>query len=220
MIYRSFVRVEIAHDKAAMIGIGVVWTCVPGAAFLLGKGLGWGAVGGWCGFLAETLLAERISGRQKMLVDGGALLSILSRSNLSPDDKLIPLALSVDDPFVLSVMVRSLARDFEADAFARYLTPGSNAAPRVRVAMALAARLRVRGVCAETWTPAALLTLAAMTLGGIYFMETERVWLFALPWIALAAVSAGPFERGALRLILFGGWLQTLAMETGLFTLW
>jgi len=43
---------------AAFIGIGVVWTCVPSAAYLLGKLAGWGALGGWCGFVVETLLAS------------------------------------------------------------------------------------------------------------------------------------------------------------------
>jgi len=90
--------------------------------------------------LDEELFADRLSGRSKVLADGAALLSIVSRCKLSPDDKLVSLALSVDDPFVLSVMVSSLARDFGRDGFAQYLTPGSDAAPRVRVAMVLAAR--------------------------------------------------------------------------------
>ena len=51
-------------------------------------------------------------------------------------------------------------------------------------------------------------------------METERVWLFVLPWIALAAVTAGAFEARSLRLLLFAGLAQALAMEIGLFTLW
>jgi hypothetical protein len=51
-------------------------------------------------------------------------------------------------------------------------------------------------------------------------METERIWLFALPWVAAAAVAAGPFERGSLRLLLGSGLAQALAMEIGLFTLW
>jgi MATE family multidrug resistance protein len=38
----------------AVIGVGVVWTCVPTAAWLLGRLAGWGSAGGWCGFLAET----------------------------------------------------------------------------------------------------------------------------------------------------------------------
>jgi MATE family multidrug resistance protein len=38
----------------ALIGVGIIWTCVPTAALLLGRLLGWGAAGGWCGFLGET----------------------------------------------------------------------------------------------------------------------------------------------------------------------
>ena len=85
---------------------------------------------------------------------------------------------------------------------------------------ALVERLRARPALAEPWTPAALLALAGMGFSGIYFMETERIWLFALPWIAAAAVAAGPFERGSLRLLLGSGLAQALAMEIGLFTLW
>jgi MATE family multidrug resistance protein len=40
----------------ALIGVAVVWTCVPTAALLLGRMAGWGAAGGWCGFVAETTL--------------------------------------------------------------------------------------------------------------------------------------------------------------------
>jgi hypothetical protein len=85
---------------------------------------------------------------------------------------------------------------------------------------ALVERLRARPVLAEPWTPAALLALAAMGVSGIYFMETERIWLFALPWVAAAAVAVGPFESGSLRLLLGSGLAQALAMEIGLFTLW
>ena len=45
---------------AALIGIVVVWTCIPTAAYFLGKVLGWGAVGGWCGFLAETAMGSTL----------------------------------------------------------------------------------------------------------------------------------------------------------------
>jgi MATE family, multidrug efflux pump len=40
----------------AIIGVAVVWTCVPTAAILLGRVMGLGAAGGWCGFLGETTL--------------------------------------------------------------------------------------------------------------------------------------------------------------------
>jgi MATE family multidrug resistance protein len=46
----------------AYIGIGVVWTCVPVAAYVLGKLAGMGAVGGWLGFLAETIFATILFG--------------------------------------------------------------------------------------------------------------------------------------------------------------
>jgi len=90
----------------------------------------------------------------------------------------------------------------------------------VALVAALVARLRARPLFAEAWTPAVLVALAAMTLGGIYFMETERVWIFALPWVAAAAVSTGGFEPATLRLLVVVGALQALAMEIVLFTLW
>jgi MATE family multidrug resistance protein len=40
----------------AIIGVAVVWTCVPTAALLLGRMAGWGSAGGWLGFLGETTL--------------------------------------------------------------------------------------------------------------------------------------------------------------------
>ncbi len=48
----------------AFLGIAIVWTCVPTAAFFLGKLAGWGAFGGWCGFIAETTLATILFGRR------------------------------------------------------------------------------------------------------------------------------------------------------------
>lgn len=39
---------------AALIGIGVIWACVPTAAYFLGKLAGLGALGGWIGFVGET----------------------------------------------------------------------------------------------------------------------------------------------------------------------
>ncbi len=44
----------------AIIGVGVVWTCVPTAALVLGRMAGWGSAGGWCGFLAETALGATL----------------------------------------------------------------------------------------------------------------------------------------------------------------
>jgi MATE family multidrug resistance protein len=39
------------------IGIGSVWLCVPTAAWFLGRQMGLGALGGWLGFIAETVIA-------------------------------------------------------------------------------------------------------------------------------------------------------------------
>ncbi len=44
----------------ALLGIGIIWTCVPTAAYLLGKHAGLGALGGWIGFIAETTLGAAI----------------------------------------------------------------------------------------------------------------------------------------------------------------
>ncbi|MGH9887366.1 MAG: hypothetical protein ACREBE_17690, partial [bacterium] len=72
----------------------------------------------------------------------------------------------------------------------------------------------------SAWSAAFALTLVVMTFGGIYFMETERIWLYAMPWLAAIAVADRPFTDGSLRLLLALGCAQTLAMETTLFTLW
>ena len=45
---------------SAIIGIAVIWACVPTAAFFLGKLLGLGALGGWLGFIAETTLSAAL----------------------------------------------------------------------------------------------------------------------------------------------------------------
>lgn len=90
----------------------------------------------------------------------------------------------------------------------------------VALAACAAIRLRQRAFFAEAWTPAALATLLVMTAGGIYSMETERIWLFAMPWLAAIGLSAGPVSPSALRNLLAAGLLQSLAMETLLFTWW
>jgi MATE family multidrug resistance protein len=40
----------------AVVGTTIVWVTIPGAAFVLGRLLGWGAFGGWVGFIFETSL--------------------------------------------------------------------------------------------------------------------------------------------------------------------
>ena len=90
----------------------------------------------------------------------------------------------------------------------------------IAVLPAVVERLRARPLLLEPWTPAVFLALAAMGFSGIYFMETERVWLFAVPWVTAAALAAGPFGRASAALLLASGLVQALAMEIGLFTLW
>lgn len=90
----------------------------------------------------------------------------------------------------------------------------------VALVAATALRLRAGGIAREPWTLAALATIAVMGLGGIYFMETERIWLFAMPWLAAIAVARGAPPPGALRVLLAAGCAQALAMEVLLYTLW
>ncbi|MBX3190754.1 MAG: MATE family efflux transporter [Labilithrix sp.] len=45
---------------AALIGIAIIWACVPTAAYFLGKRLGLGALGGWIGFIAETTIGAAL----------------------------------------------------------------------------------------------------------------------------------------------------------------
>jgi hypothetical protein len=85
---------------------------------------------------------------------------------------------------------------------------------------ALVVRLRSRSRGADAWTPAAIVALFVMSVGGIYFMETERIWLFAMPWLAAAAVGGGTFSTSSLRVLLAAGMLQALVMEVLLLTLW
>jgi len=78
----------------------------------------------------------------------------------------------------------------------------------------------LRGRLADPLARATFLGLLAMSLGGIYFLETERIWLFALPWLAAVAVSATPLDDRSLRRVIAVGLVQAFLMETALFTLW
>jgi MATE family multidrug resistance protein len=42
------------------VTVGVAWLCTPTLGLLLGHGLGWGAIGGWCGLCTEILVASTI----------------------------------------------------------------------------------------------------------------------------------------------------------------
>jgi hypothetical protein len=70
------------------------------------------------------------------------------------------------------------------------------------------------------WRVAAGLALAVLAFGGLFFMETERIWLFALPWVAAAGLATGPLAAASLRWALAAGLAQALALEVLLYTLW
>jgi MATE family multidrug resistance protein len=56
IVLRGAVRGAKDVHVPALIGVAIVWTCVPTAAILLGRVAGLGAAGGWYGFLGETTL--------------------------------------------------------------------------------------------------------------------------------------------------------------------
>jgi hypothetical protein len=64
-------------------------------------------------------------------------------------------------------------------------------------------------------------TLAVVCAGGLYTMETERILMFAVPWLAVSAVAAtATLSDSAVVLLIGVGWTQAFAMEGFLFTLW
>lgn len=64
-------------------------------------------------------------------------------------------------------------------------------------------------------------TLAVMCAGGLYTMETERILMFAVPWLAVSAAAAtATLSDSAVVLLIGVGWTQAFAMEGFLFTLW
>ena len=64
MVLRSALRGAKDVRVPAFIGIAVVWTCVPTAAFVLGRLMGWGSAGGWLGFIAETAVGTLLFARR------------------------------------------------------------------------------------------------------------------------------------------------------------
>lgn len=56
IVLRGALRGAKDVSGVAVIGISVTWACIPTAAYVLGKHMGMGALGGWMGFLAETSL--------------------------------------------------------------------------------------------------------------------------------------------------------------------
>jgi MATE family multidrug resistance protein len=64
VVLRGSLRGAADVRMTAVIGIAITWTCVPTAAFFLGRVAGWGALGGWCGFVVETALSSILFARR------------------------------------------------------------------------------------------------------------------------------------------------------------
>jgi multidrug resistance protein, MATE family len=64
MILRGALRGAKDVRWVAVVGTTVVWCSLPGAALLFGRYLGWGALGGWLGFIVETTIASALMWRR------------------------------------------------------------------------------------------------------------------------------------------------------------
>lgn len=103
------------------------------------------------------------------------------------------------------------------------LSYGNGAAFALGAGAGVVALLVARGRPAlprDAWTLAAIGTLLVMALGGLFFMETERIWLFALPWLVAVAFTPGALRASSLRVVLALGLAQAIVLEAFLFTLW
>lgn len=93
------------------------------------------------------MIARYRSGADSHRFDHDLLLPILGKipPDRLRDQNILKLALSLDDPFVFSVMTSIIANHFSQDDFSKYLIPDATpdvkaSGPRVRQAMLLAAR--------------------------------------------------------------------------------
>jgi len=82
------------------------------------------------------------------------------------------------------------------------------------------ARFRSDGFRRSPWRIAAVLALAVMAFAPLHYLETERIWLYAVPWVAGAIVCDGPLDSASLRRVAAASLAQALIMECLLFTLW
>lgn len=82
------------------------------------------------------------------------------------------------------------------------------------------ARFRLDGIRRSPWRIAAVLALAVMAFAPLHYLETERIWLYAVPWVAGAIVCDGPLDAGSIRRIAAASLAQAFLMECLLYTLW
>jgi len=64
MVLRGALRGAKDVRWVAVAGTTIVWICVPGTALVLGRLAGWGALGGWIGFVFETTVASAVLWRR------------------------------------------------------------------------------------------------------------------------------------------------------------
>jgi MATE family multidrug resistance protein len=64
MILRGALRGAKDVRWVMVVGTTVAWVCIPGAAYLLGRVAGLGALGGWLGFVLETSVASALLWRR------------------------------------------------------------------------------------------------------------------------------------------------------------
>lgn len=88
------------------------------------------------------------------------------------------------------------------------------------VVPAVVARMRVAPRWTSAWPIAASIALAVMVFAPIYYMETERIWVFALPWVAAIAVGANGLDDRSVRRLIVAALIQALVMQSLLFTFW
>ena len=62
MILRGALRGAKDVRWVAVAGTLIVWCAIPGTAFVLGRMLGWGVLGGWLGFVLETTMGALVMG--------------------------------------------------------------------------------------------------------------------------------------------------------------
>jgi putative membrane-bound dehydrogenase-like protein len=90
--------------------------------------------------LTSETLGLLLSEDADIAIDRGYILPLLARTSWSDGDRLVPVALSVRDPFVVGTMVPALGAKLTSDEFAQYLNPGAGTAVEIARAMVLAAR--------------------------------------------------------------------------------
>ena len=64
IVMRAALRGAKDVRAAAIIGISILWTCVPTSVYFLGKVMGLGVVGGWWGFLLATTFSAAFFSRR------------------------------------------------------------------------------------------------------------------------------------------------------------